>query len=186
MLSLFTVRRRLLAAALLIAASGGLQAHAQRRINTSFVQRDVDAAITDATDYYHVDRALVYAVVKAESDNNPWAVSRCGALGLMQLMPETAWRLGVHNPFNPRENVFAGTLYLKTLLEKYRNVDLALAAYNAGSGQVDIHRGIPPFRETIRYINRITYLYQTHRFVALQAVAEAIPATTLGEHKPTF
>lgn len=177
------LRRCFTAAALVLCSVVGLQA--QKVASREQVMRDVDSAVIDATDYYHVDRALVYSVVKAESNNNPWAISRGGAIGLMQLEPETAWSLGVRNPFNPRENVFAGTLYLKKLLERYRNVDLALAAYNAGIRQVDSHRGIPPFRETIGYINRITYLYQAHRFSDLRNLTEAIPSGTLGYHKPT-
>ena len=105
---------------------------------------------------FDVDAALVSAVIKAESDYNPRIVSNKGARGLMQLMPATAERFGVANSFDPRENIHGGTRYLRWLLKKFDgNADLAVAAYNAGEGNVWKYKGVPPFRETVNYINRI-------------------------------
>jgi len=102
----------------------------------------------------------VRAVVKVESNFNPNAVSRKGAMGLMQLMPSTARQLKVQNPFDPEQNVDAGVRHLKQLLESYGgDVKLTLAAYNAGSGAVARSAGIPRFAETQNYVRRITSLY---------------------------
>lgn len=112
--------------------------------------------IIEASRHWDVDAALVSAVIKAESDYNPRIVSHKGARGLMQLMPATAQRFGVSNSFDPRENIFGGTRYLRWLLKKFDgNADLAVAAYNAGEGNVWKYEGVPPFRETVNYINRI-------------------------------
>ncbi len=112
--------------------------------------------IIEASRQFDVDAALVSAVIKAESDYNPRIVSHKGARGLMQLMPATAARFGVVNSFDPRENIHGGTRYLRWLLKKFDgNADLAVAAYNAGEGNVWKYEGVPPFRETVNYINRI-------------------------------
>ena len=112
--------------------------------------------IIEASRRFDVDAALVSAVIKAESDYNPRVVSHKGARGLMQLMPATAKRFGVTNSFEPKENIHGGTRYLRWLLNKFDgNADLAVAAYNAGEGNVMKYDGVPPFRETVNYINRI-------------------------------
>lgn len=119
-------------------------------------QSKYNEIIVDAARQFDVDAALVSAVIKAESDYNPRIVSHKGARGLMQLMPATAKRFGVTNSFDPRENIYGGTKYLRWLLKKFDgNADLAVAAYNAGEGNVWKYDGVPPFRETVNYINRI-------------------------------
>jgi soluble lytic murein transglycosylase-like protein len=121
---------------------------------------DVDSAIAMAAARHNVDPNLVRAVVKVESNYNPNAVSRKGAMGLMQLMPSTARQLKVKNPFDPQQNVDAGVRHLKQLLENYGgDVKLTLAAYNAGSGAVARSSGIPHYSETQNYVRRITNLY---------------------------
>jgi soluble lytic murein transglycosylase-like protein len=108
-----------------------------------------------AADKYGLPRELVRSVMAAESGFQPWAVSPKGAIGLMQLMPDTAQALGA-DPRDPAQNVDAGARYLRDLLEKYNyGLRHALAAYNAGPGAVDKYNGVPPYRETINYVGRI-------------------------------
>ncbi len=126
----------------------------------SFTPEQVDAAIEQAAARHNLDPNLVRAVVKVESNFNPNAVSRKGAMGLMQLMPQTARQLRVTNPFDPEQNVDAGVRHLKALMRNYGgDVSLTLAAYNAGEGAVARSAGIPRFAETRDYVRRITALY---------------------------
>ncbi|HZQ90690.1 MAG TPA: lytic transglycosylase domain-containing protein [Terriglobales bacterium] len=121
---------------------------------------DLDAAIEAAAARHHVDPNLVRAVIKVESNFNPRAVSRKGALGLMQLMPATARELNVANPFDPEQNLDGGVRHLRALLENFGgDVPKSLAAYNAGAGAVARNKGVPPYRETRDYVKRITQLY---------------------------
>jgi hypothetical protein len=123
-------------------------------------QDEIDASIVMAAARHNVDPNLVRAVVKVESNFNSNAVSRKGALGLMQLMPQTARQLKVKNPFDPDQNVDAGVRHLKDLLESYGgDVKLTLAAYNAGEGAVARSRGVPHYAETQDYVRKITNLY---------------------------
>lgn len=106
---------------------------------------------------YKVKPGLVYAVIDAESGGDPAAISRAGAMGLMQLMPATSAQYGVMNPFDPTANVDGGVHYLRDLLHRYHNnVTYALAAYNAGPGTVDAAHGVPAIPETRAYVARIT------------------------------
>jgi membrane-bound lytic murein transglycosylase B len=123
-------------------------------------QDEIDQAITMAAARHDVDPNLVRAVIKVESNFNSNAVSRKGAMGLMQLMPATARSLNVQNPFDPEQNVDAGVRHLKHLLENYGgDVNLTLAAYNAGTGAVARSAGVPRYAETQNYVRRITNLY---------------------------
>ena len=116
--------------------------------------------VKEAAERHRIDPALVRAVIETESNWNPSAISRKGAVGLMQLIPTTAHRFGVNDLYSPQQNVDAGVRYLKTLLERYNgNLDLALAAYNAGEGAVDRAHGIPSFRETRDYVQRVQSAY---------------------------
>jgi len=126
-----------------------------------------DNLIIEAAKKFDVDAALISAVIKAESDFNPREVSNKGARGLMQLMPATATRYGVTDSHDPTANVYGGVRYLRWLLKTFDgNADLAVAAYNAGEGNVWKYNGVPPFRETINYINRIA-----------KNIRKAMPAT---------
>jgi soluble lytic murein transglycosylase-like protein len=121
---------------------------------------EIDQSIVMAAARHNVDPNLVRAVVKVESNFNSNAVSRTGAMGLMQLMPKTARELKVKNPFDPQQNVDAGVRHLKYLLENYNgDVNLTLAAYNAGEGAVRRNAGVPHYAETQDYVRKITHLY---------------------------
>jgi soluble lytic murein transglycosylase-like protein len=120
----------------------------------------VEKLVREAADRHRVDPALIRAVIQTESNWNPIALSNKGAGGLMQLIPTTARRFGVNDVFNPQQNIDGGVHYLKTLLDRYNgNLDMALAAYNAGEGAVDRARGIPSFRETRSYVKKVQSAY---------------------------
>lgn len=120
-----------------------------------------DAIIDEAAQRHGVPQALIKAVIKAESDFDPQAVSGRGALGLMQIMPANLEVLAVTDPFNPHENIMGGVRYLREMLERFgQDLQLALAAYNAGPGAVEQYRMIPPFPETQRYIQKVLHYYR--------------------------
>lgn len=120
----------------------------------------VEKIVREAADRHSVDPALVRAVIETESNWNPRAYSHKGAGGLMQLIPTTAQRYGAYDVFDPKQNIDAGVKHLKRLLERYNgNLDLALAAYNAGEGAVDRVHGIPAYRETRNYVQKVQNAY---------------------------
>jgi soluble lytic murein transglycosylase-like protein len=129
---------------------------------------------------YNVDADLISSVIAVESSFDPKAVSRKNARGLMQLLPETAARLGVQDIFDPRENIDAGTRYLRELLQQYNNdVALALAAYNAGPDRVQQYGRVPPFAETISYVRRVKRGYEKSKSEASNKTpALKTPATS--------
>ena len=139
------------------------------KINVEYL---FDPIIVKAANRYKVDPAMVKAIILAESGYNPNAVSKKGAMGLMQLMPITARELGVKNGFNPEQNIHAGVRYFKQLMNRYRgNVKLALAAYNAGSRIVKEYKGVPPFKATRYYIKKVL---EYHRHYSTQIGSEEI------------
>jgi soluble lytic murein transglycosylase-like protein len=123
-----------------------------------------DHLITEFSGKYQVDFALIKAMIRAESGFNPYAVSRKGAKGLMQLMPATALRMNVVDVYNPKQNIDGGVRYIKYLLSLFNNdIRLSLAAYNAGENLVSELRTIPPYRETVDYIRKVQSYYQSYQ-----------------------
>ena len=130
-----------------------------------------DTLIRTVSGRHSVDADLIRAVIKTESDFNAAARSNKGAMGLMQLMPETARLHNVTDAYNPGENVEGGVRHLRMLLDRYQgNLELSLAAYNAGSAAVEKHQGIPPFAETQEYVRRVLRIYDSYRGDGLQAI----------------
>lgn len=127
--------------------------------NIKIADEHLQSIIQKAAKTYNLPESLLRSVIKQESNFQINAVSSSGARGLMQLMPATAKSLGVENIDDPQENVMAGAKYLRKLLNRYGSLDLALAAYNAGPGNVDKYNGIPPFKETQNYVTKILNSY---------------------------
>ncbi len=158
-------------------------------VQTSHSSQDVNDVINSVSSRHHLDPDLINSVIHAESGFNPRAVSPKGAQGLMQLMPQTASRLGVADSFDPGANVEGGTRYLRELLERY-NFDLikALAAYNAGPQRVEQYHGVPPYYETQAYVARIIRDFNRKKLAERKAAAVKTayyhPATT--QHTPTL
>jgi soluble lytic murein transglycosylase-like protein len=125
-----------------------------------------DEHIRQAAALYQIPEQLVRAVIKVESDYDPRAISSAGARGLMQLMPETAERLGVRDIHDPRENIFGGVRYLRVLANMFNgDLDLTVAAYNAGENAVIKHGGVPPFDQTRDYVVRVNRFYRRYRTI---------------------
>ncbi|MGE5321675.1 MAG: lytic transglycosylase domain-containing protein [Actinomycetota bacterium] len=137
-------------------------------------REEIDEFVREAASKYQLDPDFVASVIDAESNFNPRAVSRKGAQGLMQLMPQTASRLGLKDAFDPQANVEAGTAHLNALLIHYHNDPIkALAAYNAGSHRVQQYHGVPPYRETRAYVAKIVRDFNARKRAELKALAAA-------------
>lgn len=129
-----------------------------------FSTKKYDDIIKKAHKKYGVEFSLIKAVIKVESGFNPKAVSKRGAKGLMQIMPDNFKTLAVKDPFNPSQNIMGGTLYLQRLLRRYKyKLPLVLAAYNAGPKAVDKHKRIPPYRETQDYVRKVMKTYSQYK-----------------------
>lgn len=139
--------------------SDALESLGDTRLNFAILKPYVEEASQESG----LPAALIDAVIRTESGYRPKAVSKKGALGLMQIMPETARDLGLRNAFDPRENILAGARYLRRLFDRWGSLRLAVAAYNAGSGAVEKHGGVPPFLETRRYVDTVLSRYQSSR-----------------------
>ena len=132
------------------------------RFHAALSERELEPVIRRHSSQHQLHPALIRAVIKAESNFDPRAVSRAGAIGLMQLMPQTAVRLDVRDMYDPDDNVGGGTKYLRQLLDRFHgNLPLALAAYNAGENAVDRYQALPPFDETRQYVRKVLRYYRT-------------------------
>jgi len=126
----------------------------------SGAKKEFAPLVVEASERWGVNPALVHAVITAESNYDPEAMSHAGAMGLMQLMPGTARRFGVNDPWDPQQNVHGGTRYLRELLDRFRSLKLALAAYNAGEGAVEQYGNqVPPYSETQGYVDKVMSLF---------------------------
>ncbi len=149
---------------------------------TALGRADLKELVHSVSREHGIDPKLVDALVRVESSYDPDAVSHRGAMGLMQLMPETAQRLDVNDPFDPEENVRAGVKEFARLVERYSgNLQLALAAYNAGEGAVAQYRGVPPYAETRAYVSRILTLYTGRPYRLGGSYRPAIPVQMVRE-----
>ena len=140
---------------------------------------DFHGIVVDKASKYAVDPSLVHAVIKTESNGNPYAVSRKGAMGLMQLMPGTASDLEVRNPFDPEENIDGGTKYLRDLIERFKgDLTLALAAYNAGPKAVEKRGSVPEITETKQYVRKVLSLYNGDSYHPLPPSGTSVVSRT--------
>lgn len=147
------------------AASADATAYQPATTAPSSGKRDMEYLrdiVTEAARVYGISESLIYAVIRAESNFNPYAVSNAGALGLMQLIPSTARLVGVTRPFDPRQNIHGGARYLRMMIDRFGRVDHALAAYNAGPEAVARYGGIPPYSETMAYVPRVLRYYREY------------------------
>lgn len=139
-----------------------IESNRSSRFHTILSERELEPVIRRYSSQHQLHPALIRAVIKAESNFDPRAVSRAGAVGLMQLMPQTAVRLDVRDMYDPDDNVGGGTKYLRQLLDRFHgNLPLALAAYNAGENAVDRYQALPPFDETRQYVRKVLRYYRT-------------------------
>lgn len=134
------------------------------RYHIGVADLELEQAVSRAAQQHHVQPALLLAVMKAESSFNPTAVSKAGAVGLMQLIPETAIRHGVRNLYDANDNITGGAKHLRYLLDRFHgNIRLALAAYNAGERKVDRYGQIPPYKETQDYVKKVLVYYRSYK-----------------------
>ncbi|MDH4233313.1 MAG: lytic transglycosylase domain-containing protein [Nitrospirota bacterium] len=143
------------------------QKNANAEVKKTVVSGDYNPYVQKAARKYEIEPELIHAVIRTESNGNHRAISKKGAMGLMQLMPSTASDLNVGNPFNPEENIDGGTKYLRFLLEKFNgNLTLALAAYNSGPKTVEKYGSVPPISETRQYVNKVFSYYNGKKHYA--------------------
>jgi soluble lytic murein transglycosylase-like protein len=155
------------------------------RLHPTLSERELGPMISRSSQQHQLHPALIRAVIKAESDFDPMAVSRAGAVGLMQLMPQTAVRLDVHDLYDPEDNIGGGTKYLRQLLDRFSgNLPLALAAYNAGEHTVDRYRGLPPIDETRQYVRKVIRYYRTFLMKDLATTGHVIASTQPASQSP--
>lgn len=148
------------------------------RLHPIISEQQLEPMISRFSQQHQLHPALIRAVIKAESDFDPQAVSRAGAIGLMQLMPQTALRLDVRDLYDPEDNIGGGTKYLRQLLDRFRgNLPLALAAYNAGEHVVDRYRTLPPIDETRQYVRKVLRYYRTFLARDLASAGHVIPSS---------
>jgi soluble lytic murein transglycosylase len=153
------------------------------RFHAVLSERELEPLIKRHSSQQQLHPALIRAVIKAESDFDPRAVSRAGAVGLMQLMPQTAVQFDVRDMFDPDENVGGGTKYLRQLLDRFHgNLPLALAAYNAGENIVDRYQSLPPIDETRQYVRKVLRYYRT--FLVRDGVITERPVTRFAPSAP--
>ena len=152
------------------------------RYHIGVADLELEQAVSRAAQQHHVQPALLLAVMKAESSFNPTAVSKAGAVGLMQLIPETAIRHGVRNLYDANENITGGAKHLRYLLDRFHgNIRLAVAAYNAGERKVDRYGQIPPYKETQDYVKRVLVYYRSYKKDGwIMPVVIAVPSAHAG------
>lgn len=138
--------------------------HRKARYHSGVANLELEQAVIRAAQQHHVQPALLLAVMKAESSFNPIVISKAGAVGLMQLVPETAIRHGVRNLYDANENITGGAKHLRYLLDRFHgNTRLALAAYNAGERKMDRYGKIPPYKETQDYVKKVLVYYRGYK-----------------------
>ncbi|NGZ09357.1 MAG: lytic transglycosylase domain-containing protein [Nitrospira sp. LK70] len=148
------------------------------RLHPVLSEEELNPMISRFSRQHQLHPALIRAIIKAESDFDPRAVSRAGAVGLMQLMPQTAVRLDVRDLYDPEDNIGGGTKYLRQLLDRFRgNLPLALAAYNAGEHTIDRYRTLPPIEETRQYVRKVLRYYRLFLTRDLAATGHVIPSS---------
>jgi len=154
------------------------------RYHSGVADLELEQAVNRAAQQHHVQPALLLAVMKAESSFNPIAVSKAGAVGLMQLIPETAIRHGVRNLYDANDNISGGAKHLRYLLNRFHgNTRLALAAYNAGERKVDRYGQIPPYKETQDYVKKVLVYYRSYKKEGW-VMPVVIPAPTMHAGRP--